>query len=244
MTFDVTHTLLHTPRMAEIYSEVLRRHGILAKVRDLRRVIPWVWKELSCLADPRRDRFATHPGGARGWWHQFLDRLCRHLEVGPPTRFASAELYERFTKADAWEMYPDVRPTLERLREQGTRLGIVSNWDERLPRLLDNLDLTHLFDAVEHSSASGVEKPHPLIFQRCLERLDVAPENALHVGDRAVEDVEGALAVGMRALRIERQDPCGDLWRLIESMLIWTAPPARRHRDALSGPFGGGHRAR
>jgi len=223
VTFDLTHTLIHAPRLGEIYGEVLKRHGLIPRGRDLRREIVWVWKELSCLADLRRDRFTAHPGGARGFWYRFLVRLCQRLEVGKPSRFAAAELFDRFGKAEAWEVYPDVEPTLEALRAAGLRLGVVSNWDRRLPTLLADLGLDRYFEAVEYSSGCGYEKPHPRIFQRCLETLGVPPERALHVGDAAIEDVEGALAVGMRALRIERQEgptPRGcHLRELIESML-------------------------
>ncbi len=227
VTFDLTHTLIHSPRLAQIYREVLRRHGIVVRVRDLRREIPWVWKEFSCLADPRRDRFTAHPRGARGWWYRFLVRLCRRLEVDAPSRFAAAELFDRFTRADAWEVYPDVETTLESLHSSGLRLGLVSNWDHRLPRVLANLGLERYFEAVQYSSGCGCEKPHPRIFHNCLAALEVPPARALHVGDNAIEDVEGAIAVGMRAMRIDRRESRSDLWRLIAPMLL---PTRRRGR--------------
>ncbi len=233
VTFDLTHTLIHSPRLAEIYGEVLRRHGIAAKVRDLRREIPWVWQEFSCLADPRQDRFTAHPDGARGWWNRFLRRVCERLEAGKPSRFAVAELFNRFTRADAWEVYPDVVSTLARLRRSGLRLGLVSNWDHRLPQVLTNLGLARYFDAVAYSSDCGFEKPHPRIFQGCLETLAVTPERALHIGDSAIEDAEGALAIGMQAMRIDRHDSRSDLWTLIAPLLHLPAArraPATGHR--------------
>ena len=81
---------------------------------------------------------------------------------------------------------------------------MVSNWDERLPPLLDDLGLGRRFDAVVYSAAVGVEKPDPRIFLHALERLGVEPEDAVHVGDSAREDVEGALAAGMEALHLVR----------------------------------------
>ena len=219
VTFDLTHTLIHSPRLVEIYQEVLRRHGIAVRRQNLRREIEWVWKEYSCLTDSRHDRFTAHPHGARGWWYRFLVRLCQRLEVATPSRFAGAELFDRFTRADAWEVYPDVEPALAKLRKHGVRLGLVSNWDDRLPRVLANLGLERHFDAVEYSSGCGYEKPHPKIFQLCLESLDVLPERALHVGDSAIEDVEGALAIGMRAIRVDRDEPRGDLWKMIAPIL-------------------------
>ena len=235
ISFDVTHTLIHCPRLVEIYSEVMVRHGLDAAPADIRRVIPRVWQELSCRTDPRVDRFTRHRGGERGWWHRFLERVCQHLEIAPPTRFASAELFDRFAKAESWEVYPDVVPVLEALAAKPTRLGVVSNWDHRLPRLLERLGLDRFFDAVVYSSACGVEKPHPLIFEHCLHELGVAPERAAHVGDHALEDVEGAEGAGMRALRIDRREGSDDLCRLLAGLL--EAPLS--WRGAVGGKLGG-----
>lgn len=237
VTFDVTHTLLHAPDLARIYSQVLNRHGLnrhgltvgtrAVGIRDLAREIPWVWNEMSCGADPRRDRFTSHPKGAQGWWLDFLRRLCQRLDLAEPSRFAAAELYERFARADAWQLYPDVLDTLETLRQRGLRLGVVSNWDERLPRLLERLGLAPFFDVVVTSSSVGVEKPNPRIFRHCLEHLGVEPEHALHVGDAPIDDVEGAMAAGMQAQRIDRREPV----RLIELVLPLVRSPAVGPRE-------------
>lgn len=204
VTFDVTHTLLHAPRMSEIYREVLGRHGVAVTLPRMSELLGQVWRELSCLAEPGSDRFGSHPEGARGWWQRFLERICEHLEVAPPSRFAGAELFQRFAAAEAWEVYPDVVPALEELRGRGFELGVVSNWDERLPGLLERLGLASYFTALVHSSAVGMEKPNPRIFRLALQRLGAEPDEALHVGDAALEDVEGARAAGMHAVRLCR----------------------------------------
>lgn len=211
VTFDVTHTLMHCPRLGEIYADVLGRHGVRVPPDEAGRLVRLVWQEMACVADPARDRFTSHPEGPAGWWKRFLERLCEHLGAPPPSRFAAAELFARFARADSWEVYPDVRGTLAALREQGLKLGIVSNWDHRLPELLERLGLSRLFDALVYSSDVGVEKPDPRIFEAALRRLEVPPGAALHVGDGRLEDVEGAQAVGMRALHLTRGRGAGDL---------------------------------
>lgn len=206
LTFDVTNTLIHCPRMAEIYAEVLRRHGIETAAEEVRRWIPVVWQELACRTETGRERFSLHPGGARGWWQDFLHRTCDYLGSSRrPTRFTAAELYHRFARADAWEIYPEVRPALEELQRQGVALAVVSNWDERLGPLLTRLDLTRYFDALVVSARVGLEKPDPRIFQYALDLLGVPSEAAAHVGDSAREDVEGALAAGMKAFHLRRE---------------------------------------
>lgn len=204
VTFDVTHTLVHCPRLGEIYSEVLGRHGVEVAPAEALRLIGLVWREMACSADPSRDRFSAHPEGARGWWQRFLCRLCEHLDAPPPSRFAAAELFHRFGGGEAWEVYPEVPAVLDALRARGLRLGVISNWDTRLPELLRQLDLARRFDVLAYSSAVGVEKPDSRIFRRALRELGVEPRAALHVGDSRLEDLEGAIAAGMRALLLVR----------------------------------------
>ncbi len=220
VTLDATHTLFHAPRMAAIYAEVLARHGVAVESGRLAPLLREVWQEFSCAADPRRDRFATHPGGAPGFWRRFLERLCERLELPAASPFAASELYERFARADSWEVYPDVVPALAALREHRLKLAVVSNWDERLPRLLSTLGIAEAFNAIVFSQAAGVEKPHAAIFECALERLAVEPGRALHVGDSARQDVEGAEAAGMHALRLARRAP--------------PAPPAPRSIASLT----------
>jgi putative hydrolase of the HAD superfamily len=211
VTFDVTHTLIHSPRLGEIYAGVLRRHGVEIDADEARRLISVVWQELSCLADPGHDRFGVHPEGERGWWRRFLERLCELKGAPPPSRFAAAELYHRFGTAAAWEIYPEVTRTLAALARQGLRLGVVSNWDHRLPDLLTRLRLAKFFGAITFSAEAGVEKPDRRIFHQALERLGVEPAATLHIGDGRLEDVEGAVAAGMKALHLTRNTAGGDL---------------------------------
>ncbi len=106
--------------------------------------------------------------------------------------------------------------TLAELRRRRLRLGLISNWDERLPRLLEELGLAASFEVVAYSQEVGVEKPHCRIFETVLERLALPAARVLHVGDRRRQDVEGARAVGMRAMLLDRHGGDGDLSSLAE----------------------------
>lgn len=206
ITFDVTGTLIYPPRVPEIYAEVLTRHGLEAPVHRIAELFPMVLEEMSCRVSPGIDRYRSHPDGSRGWWRDLLNRLCQYLEQPQPSPFAASELYHRFSQQEAWEIYPDVSSTLEALRGRGLALAVVSNFDDRLGRLLTHLDLTRYFDAVVFSFTLGVEKPDARLFEHALELLRVEPAEALHVGDRLREDVEGALGAGMAAVRVDRSE--------------------------------------
>jgi HAD superfamily hydrolase (TIGR01509 family) len=92
---------------------------------------------------------------------------------------------------------PDVEDALARLRSLGLELAVVGNWDCRLPEHLERLGLAGHFTAIVTSAGAGAAKPDPRPFLAALERLGVAPERALHVGDSAADE-EGARAAGMQ----------------------------------------------
>jgi putative hydrolase of the HAD superfamily len=107
--------------------------------------------------------------------------------------------------------YPDTVPALGGFRDREIRLVVVSNWDCSLPAVLERCGLGGLLDAVVTSAGTGVRKPDPAIFERALELAGCAPEEALHVGDTADEDVAGARAAGIAALLIDRKGNIGDI---------------------------------
>lgn len=216
VTFDATGTLFHAPRLGEIYSEVLARHGIEVVPAAVREAIRDTWVEFDGILPAGVDRFGSEPGGSRGWWRRFLERVCARLEAPPPSRFAAAEMYDRFRRGDAWEVYPDALEAVGRLRRFDLPLAVISNWDERLPDVLEGLGLRRHFVTIVASSAIGVEKPDARIFQRALAGLGVEASMAMHIGDRRIHDYEGATAAGMRALWLDRSGEAGDLTLLTE----------------------------
>ncbi len=215
VTFDATGTLFHCPRLGGIYSEVLARHGIEVSPRQADELIREVWVELDCAVDRNVDRFSAHPGGPSGFWRRFLERFCERLGVAPASRFTAAELYDRFSRAEAWDLFEDVPSALESLSADGIALAVVANWDPRLPGLLQALGLAGAFDQIVYSAEVGFEKPHPGIFESALARLGVEPEEALHVGDSRRRDIEGAQAVGMHAVLLRRGGG-GEIRSLVE----------------------------
>jgi putative hydrolase of the HAD superfamily len=96
--------------------------------------------------------------------------------------------------------------TLTALRDAGLKLGIISNTIQPgrfMDAHLARQGILDFFPARIYSSEAGVPKPHPAIFRQALDTLGVAPERAVHVGDRLAADISGAQGVGMWAVLIE-----------------------------------------
>ncbi len=120
------------------------------------------------------------------------------------------EALDRFLAAEhlAWEPARRLGSTthalLEALRSDGFKLGLVSNAFDPgwlLHRDLEQMGLAERLDFAVFSSEVGKRKPHPLIFRRALEALEVEAEEALFVGDRLLEDVGGASELGMKTVQ-------------------------------------------
>jgi putative hydrolase of the HAD superfamily len=116
---------------------------------------------------------------------------------------------ETLMAAIRFRAFPDAPPALAHLRERDLTLVCVSNWDCSLPEVLERSGLGGALDAVVTSAAAGARKPDPPIFLRALELAGTAPGEAVHVGDTAAEDVEGARAAGIRALLLDRNGRAG-----------------------------------
>jgi putative hydrolase of the HAD superfamily len=208
--FDAGDTLIG-PResFGAVYARVLRTLGTNLPAADLERGLRAGWAEFNHDHEPGKDRYRTYPGGEAEYWLRFIERTLAHTKDAPqdpdlPTR-ALEPLRDAFRDPHAWIVFPDVVPTLDELRSMGVRMGVVSNWDSRLPRLLDQLGLAPYFGTVAVSHLEGIEKPRPEIFLRALERLGGKPETTLHVGDVPELDEAGARAAGIASVLIDRR---------------------------------------
>jgi putative hydrolase of the HAD superfamily len=105
--------------------------------------------------------------------------------------------------AHHFELFDDARPALTVLRAHGLRVGLLSNTERDLELFVAHHGLE--VDAVLTSRSHGKTKPHETIFLRMLELLDVDAADAVMVGDTIEDDVEGARAVGMRAILVDRE---------------------------------------
>jgi putative hydrolase of the HAD superfamily len=109
--------------------------------------------------------------------------------------------------------------SLQKLRDAGLKLGVVSNSDGRVEQALEAAGLLSYFDVVIDSALVGVEKPDPRIFHAALDALGVSPGEALYVGDLYEVDVVGARAAGMEAVLLgEPQGGPGRACRSVGSL--------------------------
>ena len=111
-------------------------------------------------------------------------------------------------------LYDDAVPTLQRLRDAGFKLAIVSNWDTPLDPLTERLGISDYFDAIvaSHDARVRSEKPDPHIFSYALAAIGVSAEETVHIGDTYEADIVGAEAVGIRPILLDRDNTQTGRW--------------------------------
>lgn len=113
------------------------------------------------------------------------------------------EVFEDYLEERGFNWYPEVFSTVEKLRDEGYKLGLISNIHWPIPRgLRESLD--GMFDVVTYSHTHGMRKPHPAIFLDTLEEMGADPRTSAHVGDDYGADVIGAKNAGMIAVHLQR----------------------------------------
>lgn len=149
------------------------------------------------------------------WWRAVARAAVDAAD--PPPDFDFAGFFDRawdwFGRPEAWTVFPDVRPALRELRRSGRALVVFSNWDSRLPGLLDALGLGGFFAGIHVSAGLPAPKPRPEAFAAVGAAMARLPGGAAPtlVGDRLDHDVRPARDAGWRAIWIDRVGTGGEL---------------------------------
>ncbi|QIF03061.1 HAD-IA family hydrolase [Roseimicrobium sp. ORNL1] len=253
--FDAAGTLFHLSEpVGDTYARIAAKHGVTAEPRALENAFRTAWKTLPSPVHPE----GTPPADDdRSWWREvvwltFVQVTASRDASGAVDDGADAaavfepmfaEMYAHFANAEAWQLYEDTIPALEKLREHASshgppegappplRLFVLSNFDRRLHPILEGLGIAHFFEKVLLSSEVGTSKPHPRMFLAALATAADAPASqCLHIGDDEHCDFAGAQTAGMHAALVSR--PEVTLLTLAEKVLqneFPLAPAAKMH---------------
>lgn len=225
LLFDVVGTLLR-PRepVGTTYARFAARHGAQLSAtrldaafrRALRTAPPMVFPDAAPGEIPRFER---------NWWRDRVRMaVCEALGQGdcageapfPSFEAFFAELFTHYASAAAWQPLPGVRGALAELRARGIRLAVVSNFDHRLPALLEALGLAGCFEFVLLPAEAGASKPAAAIFDAAVTRLGLPRHEIALVGDDPEQDLDAARAAGLGAIDVAELATLRDLLHYID----------------------------
>jgi HAD superfamily hydrolase (TIGR01662 family) len=168
----------------------------------------------AALVDLRRHPELEHDDEI---WFRFTERIVRGMGGDADSAYGCAvEITRAWERHENFEIYDDVPDALATLRSAGLRLGLVSNSSRDVREFADHHGLE--VDAGISSFHHGHTKPHASIFRAVLDLLAVEPADAVMVGDTIADDIEGALALGMRAILVDREGVNSGFEPRIESL--------------------------
>ena len=223
MLFDVDFTLFRPgPELGpEGYRRVGERHGLT--------LVPGRYAEAraAAIAKLQGDRALVHDDEI---WIAFTEHIVRGMGgAADGARECATDMVRAWEQHENFSLYDDALPVLEELRRHSLKIGLVTNGQRDLEEFVAHHGLE--VDAMVGSRLHGNIKPHPSIFESALRTLGVAAGEAAMVGDSYEDDIEGARALGMQAVLLDRDGLRPDEPERIDTLL---ALPAALGLEVLS----------
>ena len=134
-------------------------------------------------------------------------------EIEEKLNVVSSNLFNLYSTNVPYEVFQDAKQFLERLvpeRQEGKlKVGIISNYDKRIVKMVQSLNLSTYFDFITYSEESKCSKPEKGIFEDAIRKsgiMNLAANEVLHIGDDLDKDYCGARKMGWNALLIARDE--------------------------------------
>jgi putative hydrolase of the HAD superfamily len=135
-----------------------------------------------------------------------IERVCTSIGVSISTEqmTKAVEIRLKYIR-QALEPRADALPTLRQLKDDGYKIGLLSNCSIEIPILWPETPFADLFDSAVFSSRERIKKPEPRIYQLACERLGAVPETCVYVADGENFELAAAAQVGLRPVLIRRE---------------------------------------
>jgi putative hydrolase of the HAD superfamily len=200
--FDAVGTLIHPePPAGLVYREVGREFGSCRTRDDIETRFAKAFQQeetfdRECCWHTSEERELLR------WRHivrRVLDDVSNH-------EACFQKLLAHFKRPGAWQCTAEASTTLLGLAKRNYKVGIASNFDQRLYAVLAGKPELQWISHVIISSEVGWRKPASEFFETTKSRCGFAAEDVLHVGDDLANDYEAARTAGLHAILFDPQD--------------------------------------
>jgi putative hydrolase of the HAD superfamily len=196
--FDVGGTLLNfSIEPSQLFAKILRERGVQAEPASLYRTMREVEAAfplpLGIAASSEAD-----------YWRAYDARILERMGL-PADEGLLDEVARRFRGELTLDPFPETLAVLRAVKEAGFPMGVISNASHGILGDLERTGISGFFDHIVYSQAVGAAKPDPRIFKEALRLFGVSGAQAWHVGDNPEADVNGARAVGIHPLLVDRE---------------------------------------
>lgn len=196
------YTLIKYDRAPEeVFKGVLESMGISKTHNEVKMAFSKTEQEFKSLHIDYL--FGRIPSGE--YWTKWNSTALKHLNL-PHNEALGRQVQERWFDHLEWEIYPEVKEILEKVKQTGLKIGLVTTaYEYEIDLILKRAGVQkQSFDVVVGADTVREVKPHPYVFKYALEKLDVKPEETLFIGDSIDIDYKPSKNVGMKAVLIKR----------------------------------------
>jgi putative hydrolase of the HAD superfamily len=197
---DAVGTLLHPePPAPVVYAVVAKRYGSILPLETIRARF-----RAACAAEEAVDRAGDQRTSEEREvlrWRQIVAKVLGDV-TDPETCFQ--DLFQHFSRPEAWACDAQAGPVLERLASRGYLLGMASNFDHRLRLVVAGKPELRPITRLVISSEVGWRKPAPELFAALASDAGVGADSILFVGDDPANDYHGAARAGLQPVLLDR----------------------------------------
>lgn len=193
--FDAAETLFTTRgSVGQIYRSVARKYGSAVSIEAIEASFREHFKGAGPLS----------PEDQKRWWKDIVYRVFNDVGMVEDFDHFFDEVYETFRDSQGWVLFPETLEVLQELKNRGLKLGVISNFDNRIYNVMESLHIRHFFDVVVLSSETGYSKPDPEIFEAAIDAIGFPASDILLVGDSVDDDVKAGIRAGLTSILIDR----------------------------------------
>jgi putative hydrolase of the HAD superfamily len=193
--FDAAETLFTTRgSVGQIYGSVARKYGSTVSIEAIEASFREHFKGAGPLS----------PEDQKRWWKNIVYRVFNDVGMVENFDHFFDEVYETFRDSQGWVLFPETLEVLQELKNRELKLGVISNFDNRIYTVMESLHIRHFFDVVVLSSETGYSKPDPEIFAAAIEAIGFPASDIVFVGDSVDDDVKAGIRAGLTSILIDR----------------------------------------
>ena len=221
--FDAADTLFRLSQpVGEAYSAIASKHQWAVDPSVLNRAFTDTWAAYSDISPD----YLACPSGEHAeclWWQKLatsiFEQAAQHpsTQIGEPVSQWFDQLFDHYANASAWHLFCDTIPALNRLRDAGVPVHVLSNFDHRLEHILRGFGIIDKFATITTSSAAQARKPNRASFDFARAAAG-SPSHCTLIGDDPINDRAGALAAGFNAILVDRKSGI-DLMTITDQLL-------------------------
>ncbi|HEX4204538.1 MAG TPA: HAD family hydrolase [Ktedonobacteraceae bacterium] len=205
--FDAGFTLLRPyPSVPQICQQACRQLGLHIELEQVEQAMLAAEDYFLRYTRLHRHTWADEQAIEELWTNYYINMLRPCVAEHDERRLyqLAKTINREFDKHSSWELYPDVRATVETLHQRGYTLGVISDWGIVLGPIFRQLELTRYFECLLISSAARHAKPAPVLYETALTRCNAIADYSVHIGDSYINDVLGARSVGITPVLLDR----------------------------------------